>query len=216
MVIFDTKQWRLRVLDNGPDQKKPKYASLAKALETEGCAAGVNGGYFAMDTFAPVGLMIAESSRTGSLNMDPWLHGILCVKQGAPHHVSLIPRENFTDDPAITQFLQSSPWIMQKGKITHAPGPSDFNTTSIRTFIAVDATGSVALGYCERATFYEIGALLASPATRKTFIAFDALNLDGGTSSAFCLRTGPKPISKPEMRPVRNFLGIEAIPVSPR
>jgi hypothetical protein len=77
-----------------------------------------------------------------------------------------------------------------------------------RTFAAVAAGDRVALGFCSDVTLADLANILASQFAAD-FKIQRALNLDGGSSTAFWFKrkTGDA-FSIPEQKTVRDFVGI--------
>ena len=66
MVCFRETEYELLVVDNGSQRSKTTYRNLADAMQQTKCAAGSNGGFFDIATFAPNGLLICSGKATGS------------------------------------------------------------------------------------------------------------------------------------------------------
>jgi len=78
-----------------------------------------------------------------------------------------------------------------------------------RTFAAIASANRAALGYCSDAPLADLARILATPLG--DFKIQRALNLDGGSSSAFWFRKDDgSAFSIPEEKSVRDFVGIVA------
>nr|MDQ2659187.1 phosphodiester glycosidase family protein [Verrucomicrobiota bacterium] len=75
-----------------------------------------------------------------------------------------------------------------------------------RTFVVTLASGGAAIGYCSSVTLAELAAALASSGLRVQ----RALNLDGGSSSAFWFAGDDGVFSISEGKTVRDFLALLA------
>ena len=75
-----------------------------------------------------------------------------------------------------------------------------------RTIAAVGSGDRAALGYCPGATLADLGKILATPLG--DFKIQRALNLDGGSSSAFYFKGERGLFLYPEEKTVRDFVGI--------
>src|SRR5205807_9930665 len=76
-----------------------------------------------------------------------------------------------------------------------------------RTFAAIGSNDHAALGFCSEATLADLAQMLAIPLG--DFKIQRALNLDGGSSSAFWLkRAGSQVYYYPEEKTVRDFVGV--------
>ncbi|QHV56667.1 hypothetical protein DMI72_11035 [Akkermansia muciniphila] len=81
--------------------------------------------------------------------------------------------------------------------------------STYRTFIATDGGRRWCIGVSSSLTLKELAAWLAAPGALGNFRVETALNLDGGSSSAFwCHETG---ISYPAFKQVRNYLGVAPV-----
>ncbi len=76
-----------------------------------------------------------------------------------------------------------------------------------RTFAAIDRDGRVALGFCSEIPLAQLSAILAGSVSN--FKIDRALNLDGGSSSAFWFRRKDgNAFSIPEQKTVRDFIAV--------
>lgn len=81
--------------------------------------------------------------------------------------------------------------------------------STYRTFIATDGGRRWCIGVSSSLTLKELATWLAAPGALGNFRVETALNLDGGSSSAFwCHETG---ISYPAFKQVRNYLGVAPV-----
>ena len=82
--------------------------------------------------------------------------------------------------------------------------------TARRTFAAVTRSDRVALGFCSEVSLAELSQILTVPLADE-FTIWRALNLDGGSSSAFWFkRKEGSAVSISEQKTVRDFVGIVA------
>ena len=102
--------------------------------------------------------------------------------------------------------LQCGPFLVDRGQ--PVAGLNDTRGAR-RTFVAVSGERA-AVGYCSGATLAELSRMLASAGVFPSGKIERALNLDGGSSSAFWFDNGRQPLSIPEEKHVRNFIGISA------
>lgn len=203
LLIVDQQKFGFRVLDNGADRKHPRFASLEAAVRREGAIAGTNAGYFTIPGFQPTGLMISQGARTGEFIAHKWPDGILCVRQGMLH---LEHRDLFAESPAVTELIQSGPWLIRQGIAQETAGAKEASVG--RTFVAAGDRGRVGLGYCDRARLMDLQQILLSRDLQALFQTRDALNLDGGPSSGFVLLSPAATLVIPERWTVRNFLAV--------
>ena len=192
------------VIDNGPRRAEAPYRNLADAMERLRCEAGTNGGFFDIATFQPNGLMIGQGRSVGQFDRKNWAEGVLAVRDGTP---ILVDRDRFELDPALTELLQSGPWLVRRG--ISQSGYQNDEMRRRRTFIATDGRGTWLLGYVSGSTLRELAVALRSTAISSVMPVEDALNLDGGPSSGLWIRRGAEPSRYIEEETiVRNFIGI--------
>lgn len=200
---FNATDFELVVLDNGPDRASPRFRDLADAMTKFRCAAGTNGGFFEIESFAPNGLMIANGIRTGAFAPDAWSEGVLAVRNSRP---TLEHQGDFLLDDAVTQLVQTGPWLARDGI---AKTGFRHDTPAPRTFIATDGNQNWVLGTFASTTLEDLAVMICSQPFRAVLNVRDALNLDGGPSSAFWVRVTPnETVSSRENTVVRNFIGI--------
>lgn len=197
-VAFDSRSHRLVVADQpgGPGSVWPDGKSAATSRN--GIAA-VNGGFFTPQG-APLGLVIADGKRAGSLNRASSLGAGLFVEDGSP---ALVRRESGRTGG---ELLQSGPFLVESGRAISGLSPE---SSTARTFIGWDgATGwfiarSGASSLADLAKALE-GAKIGGVTCRVV------LNLDGGRSSDLwagsSLNGGPVNQRPFWNKPVRNFL----------
>ena len=76
-----------------------------------------------------------------------------------------------------------------------------------RTFVSAGGD-RLALGFCTQVSLGQLAAILTAPDVAKDLKIQRALNLDGGSSSAFWFADEGKPFSIPEQKTVRDFVAI--------
>jgi uncharacterized protein YigE (DUF2233 family) len=195
LALFSAKNASLRIVDQ-PDGAR---AGLAEIAPRNHCVAVVNGGYF--DTaFLPVGLLVSGGRTIAPLRKARLLSGVLAVTKGK---VQLLRAGEFSAKSKPTEALQCGPFLIDRGQ----PVPGLEATRSARrTFIAVGSDGRSAIGYCSIATLAQLAQILSLPDFKIT----RALNLDGGSSSAFWFAGKGEPFTIPEQKPVRDFVVVVA------
>lgn len=212
LCLFDSNEHHLRVLDNRAPSGLPRAERLTYAMKSGHYLPAVNGGFFEADAaFAPVGLMISYGQRTGEFSRKYWLRGVVQVRDGK---LELLDYDDFQDDPAITDLIQSGPWLIVDGE-RWREGIGEGYTAS-RTFIAHDGKGQWVFGVTQAVSLGELVDILESALVRDYIEIEHALNLDGGPSTAFWMRTpNRETISREEAWPVRNYLALSRQPYSP-
>lgn len=194
LAIFSAKSCALRVLDNPGGEK-----NLAEAMEQTKCLAGVNGGYFDPN-FAPIGLRVVDGKTLAPLLRARLLTGILTASSRG---IQIVRLPEFSRKQKLDTAIECGPMIVDLG--TKVRGLDDTRFAR-RTFVAVDRSNRAALGFCSEATLAGLARILASQFA-SDFKIQRALNLDGGSSSAFWLkRKDGAAISISEQKTVRDFV----------
>jgi uncharacterized protein YigE (DUF2233 family) len=197
LAIFDTRKITLRVIDQPNETRN----DLASVMSSNNYLAGVNGGYFDPN-HQPVGLLISGGRMIAPFRRARLLSGILSVANG---RVRLQRVSEFSMKREVDEALQCGPFLVDHGRIVDG---LDDSASARRTFIAMGTGDGIALGYCSAISLAQLSRVLASGKITDDFRIERALNLDGGSSSAFWFRDGTAPFSIPEQKIVRDFIGI--------
>lgn len=194
LTIFASKSCGLRVIDNGQSR-----VDLAEALSNSNYVAGVNGGYFDPD-FRPLGLRVAE----GKINV-PLAHGRLMSGIVASNSsVAILRVAEFSKAKKFTDALECGPMLIDRRSRIAGLEP---NRIARRSFAAVDDRGRAALGCSSEVTLAGLSEILTG--RLGDFQIQRALNLDGGSSTAFCFKLKDGTIfSISEEKTVRDFLAV--------
>jgi len=169
----------------------------------EKCLAGVNGGYFNPD-YKPIGLRIADGKTIAPLQHARLLSGILT---GAPRKVQIVRFSEFSGKEKIDAAIECGPMIVDLGNPVRG---LDTSRTARRTFAATAKDGRAALGFCSDVTLTDLSQILTTQFA-SDFKIERALNLDGGSSSAFWFkRKEGSAFSISEEKTVRDFVAIVA------
>jgi exopolysaccharide biosynthesis protein len=196
LALFSTASARIRVIDNARGDD-----TLAEAVAREHCIAGVNGGYFAPDN-APVGLVMIDGKSSSPFRKARLLSGVL-VADGKRVH--LLRSAEFSTRSKYSAALQCGPFLVDSGQPVAG---LETTRSARRTFVATASGDRVAIGFCSDATLAELGQLLSLTAIAPGGKFNRALNLDGGSSSAFSFAGNGAPFSISEQKTVRNFMAI--------
>ncbi len=199
--FFHSRTSKLLVLDEGDGNKR--YGSLERAMERENCVAGTNGGYFSADsTSSPIGLVRHGGKRLHPLATEGFT--VAGVLYDTGHELKLERSARLsTPGAAIQEAIQGGPFLVENAR----PVPGLNATRSARrTFVATDGAGNWCLGVSSSLTLDALARWLNTPGSLGSFKVKTALNLDGGTSSAFWVKS-PK-VHYPGIKPVRNYIGI--------
>ena len=196
LAVFSPKTATLRVIDDADSRP-----SLAETMQRANAIAGVNGGYFEAD-YTPLGLLISDGRMVAPLRKARLLSGVVSA---APGRVQVQRVAEYSPKPTPTTARQCGPFLVDRG----VPVPG-LNATRAarRTFIATAGANTVAIGYSSHLTLAQIGAVLATAGLIPEAKVQRALNLDGGSSSAFWFAGDGAPFSISEQKTVRDFIAV--------
>ena len=199
LAIFSTKTCRLRVVD----QLSEPRLDLEEAASRGKFLAGVNGGYFDPE-YNPIGLLIVDGRTVAPLQKARLLSGVLSATS---KKIQISRIAEFSPAQKPDAAIECGPMIVDLGKAVRG-----LESTKIarRTFSAVGGGDKAALGFCSDVTLADLSKILAVT-TIPDFRIERALNLDGGSSSAFWFkRANGSAFSITEQKPVRDFVAVVA------
>lgn len=196
LALFSTKSATVRVIDN-PTGKN----NLAAVMRRENCLAGVNGGYFDPED-KPVGLLVSDGKVIAPLRKARLLSGVMLVSNG---QLQLLRTAEYSSKRKPTAALQCGPFLVDRAQ--PVPGLNDTRPAR-RTFVLTGAADRTAIGFCSGVTLAQLAKILATPEIASGLKVQRALNLDGGSSSAFWFAREREPFSISEQKTVRNFVVI--------
>ena len=197
IALFQTNAATLRVVD----QAETPHGDLAEIVSRTKALAGVNGGYFD-PADAPVGLLVSEGKIISPLRKAKLLSGVLSA---SATRVEIARTARFAMSPKIKAAVQCGPLLIERG--APVAGLNDTRPAR-RTFAAVDGKGRAALGVCSAVSLAQLARILALTNAAGNFKISRALNLDGGSSSAFWFAGKEGNVSLKELKTVRNFVTI--------
>ena len=196
LAFFPANSATLRVIDNPSGSE-----NLANVMRRENFVAGVNGGYFDTE-FRPLGLRVVDGTTRSPLIRARLLTGVLCASSRG---IEIARLGEFSQKKKCESAVESGPFLIDGGMPVRG---LDHSRRARRTFVAVTRTGAAALGVSNDLSLAELASALAA---LSDFKVWRALNLDGGSSSAFWFRRGSgAPFAIPEEKAVRDFVGIVA------
>src|SRR5207244_1475351 len=158
-------------------------------------------GYFDPDG-APVGLLVSDGRHISPLRKAGLLSGVLSA---TVTKVDIARAARFSMSEKIRAAVQCGPLLVERAM--PVAGLND-STPARRTFAAVDGKGRAALGTSSAVTLAQLGKILCLTNVAGEMKIVRALNLDGGSSSAFWFRGRERAISIPEEKTVRDFVAI--------
>jgi uncharacterized protein YigE (DUF2233 family) len=196
LALFSTKLAALQVIDNPSGED-----NLAAVMRRENCLAGVNGGYFDPEN-KPVGLLISGGKMIAPFRKARLLSGVLVASTG---RVQLLRTAEYSPKRKADEALQCGPFLVDRGQ--PVPGLDDTRAAR-RTFVFTSGPDRAAVGSCTLVTLAQLAKILATTGSAPDLKVQRALNLDGGSSSAFWFAGERAPFSISEQKTVRNFLGV--------
>lgn len=204
--LFNSRAFMLQVLDEG-DSGTQQGGTLAEAMRASGCIAGVNGGYFAADAdHTPLGLLRHRGKSVTRLATQGFTVAGVLYDTGEKlalerSHALSTPIEH------TQEAIQGGPFLVEHG---HIVAGLDKQKLARRTFVATDGKGNWCLAVSSPMSLHQLAEWLATPGAMGTFRVLHALNLDGGTSSAYWDSSDGTHL--PSFKAVRNYVGIIARP----
>jgi uncharacterized protein YigE (DUF2233 family) len=197
LAIFSTKSCRLRVID----QPNEPRVDLEETMNRGNFLAAVNGGYFDPD-YKPIGLLVVDGTMIAPLQKARLLSGVLSAS-AKKVQISRVAEFSMGQKPSAA--VECGPMVVDLGKSVRG---LESTRAARRTFAAVGAGDKAALGFCSEVTLADLSNIL-STIVNPDFKILRALNLDGGSSSAFWFkRTNGSAFSIAEQKPVRDFVAI--------
>ena len=196
LAIFSAKSCRLRMVDQASEPRR----DLEEVMADGNFLAGVNGGYFDPE-YRPIGLLIVDGKLIAPLQKARLLSGVLS-SIGRKVQISRVSEFSANQKPEAA--VECGPMILEGGKSVRG---LEFTKSARRTFAAV-GSDKAALGFCSDVTLADLSSILAAIVI-PDFRIQRAINLDGGSSSAFWFkRTNGNAFSISEQKSVRDFVAI--------
>jgi uncharacterized protein YigE (DUF2233 family) len=196
IAVFSAKSTTLNVIDN------PDGQSLATVMKQEKWVCGVNGGYF--DTaFKPIGLRVADGRAFSPLRRARLITGILLQSDRG---IDVIRASEFSRTKKTVAAIQSGPFLVEANKRIRGLNDSQL---ARRTFAGIATNDRALLGFCSDVSLAELANILATAPIVSDSKIRRAMNLDGGSSSAFWFaREDGSAFSIAGRKPVRDFVAI--------
>jgi exopolysaccharide biosynthesis protein len=196
VAIFSTKSCALKVIDN------PEGQSLGAMMKREKCVCGVNGGYFDPE-FKPIGLRVADGSIFSPLRRARLITGILLQSDRG---IEVIRAGEFSRAKRIIAAVQSGPFLVEGNKRIRGLNDSQL---ARRTFAGLATNDRALLGVCSDVSLGQLANILATVPVAADSKIRGAMNLDGGSSSAFWFaREEGSAFSISGEKPVRDFVAV--------
>ena len=186
----------LRLIDNPGGS-----LDLAEAMNRSECLAGVNGGYFDPD-FLPMGLRIAKGKVVRPVRRARLLTGIVV---SGPGYMKILRTNEYSPRSKVNVAVQCGPLLVDAG---HPVNGLERTRLARRTFVLVGSR-TFGVGVSSDATLADAAAILSAIRLGENGKVIRAMNLDGGSSTAFWFkRANGSAISESELKTVRDFVGL--------
>ena len=196
LVIFSGKSCTLRVIDN------PAGQTLAAVMKREKCACAVNGGYFDAN-FEPIGLRIVNEQVIAPLRRARLITGVLLA---SPRGAQIVRSREFSRAQKIAAAIQCGPFLVDASQRVRGLNDSQ---RARRTFAATATNERALVGVCSEVSLAELATILGTTSIVADSKIERAMNLDGGSSSAFWFtRENGSAFSLPGPKSVRDFVAI--------
>jgi hypothetical protein len=196
VAVFAAKSTALRVIDN------PDGQSLGAGMKREKCVCGVNGGYFDTE-FKPIGLRVADHTTFSQLRRARLITGILLQSDRG---IDVVRVGEFSHTKKIIAAVQSGPFLVEGNK--RIRGLNDSQSAQ-RTFAGITTDDRGLLGVCSDVSLGQLANILATAPISTDSKIRRAMNLDGGSSSAFWFdREDGSAFSISGRKPVRDFVAV--------
>ena len=196
VAVFSAKSTALRVIDN------PDAQSLSAMMKREKFVCGVNGGYFDTE-FKPIGLRVADGTTFSPSRRARLITGILLQSDRG---IDVVRVSEFSRTKKIITAVQSGPSLVEGNK--RIRGLNDAQLAR-RTFAGIAANDRAFLGFCSDVSLAQLANILATVPIAADSKIRRAMNLDGGSSSAFWFaREDGSAFSISGRKPVRDFVGV--------
>ncbi len=193
VVVYGARDYDTVVVDNPPANPR----RLVEAAPAAGGVAGCNASYFHADG-RPLGLVVIGGDTNHSFERAKLLSGIFANRK---NRLEMVRASDFVMGEDVRQAVQGGPWLIEGGAVISG---LDDTKRARRTIIANDGRSNWALIATSPVSLAQAAAILSLPDLGSGFSVKNALNLDGGSSTALWAKDTP--LSIPEFGTVRNFL----------
>ena len=196
VAVFPVKSTALRVIDN------PDGQSLGAVMKREKYVCGVNGGYFDTE-FKPIGLRVADGTTFSPLRRARLITGILLQSDRG---IDVIRASEFSGTKKTVAAIQAGPFLIEANKRIRGLNDSQL---ARRTFAGIATNDRALLGFCSDVSLSGLADILATVPIVPDSKIHRAMNLDGGSSSAFWFARGDgTAFSIAGRKPVRDFVAL--------
>ncbi len=177
-----------------------------QSAQTEGARDGVEHRHVVLtdpEASSTIGLLIVDGRTIAPLQRARLVTGVLAA---SARGVQIMRTREFSRKQKLNAAVQCGPFLVDLDRpVRGLEGVREAR----RTFAAIAKSDRAALGFCTAVSLADLAKILATVQIADGFKISRALNLDGGSSSAFWVRreTG-KAFSIPEQKTVRDFVAV--------
>ena len=196
VAVFSAKSTALRVIDN------PDGQSLGAVMKREKYACGVNDGYFDTE-FKRIGLRVADNTTFSPVRRARLITGILIQSDRG---IDVVRAGEFSRPKKLIAAVQAGPFLVEGNKRIRGLNDSQL---ARRTFAGIATNDRAFLGVCSDISLGQLANVLATTSIVPDSKIRSAMNLDGGSSSAFWFaREDGSAFSIAGRKPVRDFVAV--------
>jgi hypothetical protein len=200
ILYFSPKEIRFEVIPN----LEGKIEGIRNAVDRAGGIAGTNGGYFAAD-LSPLGLLVSNGRIVHSAQKAKLLSGVFLVRGGRPE---IIRTRGFPAVKGIEQAIQSGPFLVEDERPVSG---LNADRVAARTFVFSCGPSCWGMGICRSASLAEMAEIISEGELIRSHHIVQALNLDGGSSSALYAKLELRQMYSEGRGVVGNYLIIGAL-----
>lgn len=193
---INLKKFKLKLALTHND--KNSFTSVRNLVEINQAILGINGGFFSPN-LKPLGLRIFNGKKVSPLKHTSWW-GVFYLKNNTPRIVS---ERQFKNSYNITFAIQSGPRLIINGRI-----PSLKPGWSFRSALGITRSGDLIIAITDQLpiTTKKLAKILLAPEKRGGLNCYNALNLDGGSSSQLYADISGFNLNIPSLAPVSDAI----------
>ncbi len=199
VVFFPAARFNFNVILN----RDHEFSSVKEVALQKDANAAINGGYFDSDQ-SPIGLLISEGKLITPLQRSRLLSGVFLIKDYRPE---LRRVQESVAIKGVREAIQCGPFLVDN-KQTVAGLNAD--RVAARSFIFNCGESFWGFGICRSLSLAAMGNCLNELPIVPGRKIVRALNLDGGTSTAFFARIPEQQLDSPGLKSVSDFLVLRA------
>jgi len=194
---IDLKHYRLSLVLG--KEYEGQFASAQNLTLASKGLLGINGGFFSPD-MQSLGLRISDGEQLARLKQTPWW-GIFMINNGVAKIVSM---DHYHPDEGIDFAVQCGPRLLVDGQIPNKLRPGISN----RSVLAIRRDGQVIIAATQNAylSTEEMAQVLQRSEEKAGLACWQALNLDGGSSTQLYAKINQFQLSLPSFMPVADVV----------